>query len=147
MLQLLLTANASYLPIIVTLMMEAIRSYKTSVLIRATWCNTPEDVILHSCNLDTYYGIFFLSLYCCYIEYSTCSLVGFYVQWMVWHIKCADLWLRGHVDQGLYASYAERFQNEPGHGKHNWKKWKSNSCSLQEKHLCPVTYSNPSTEV
>jgi hypothetical protein len=35
-------------PILVTLMMEALRSYETSVLTRATWPNILEGVILHS---------------------------------------------------------------------------------------------------
>jgi hypothetical protein len=35
-------------PILVTLMMEAIRSSETSVLTRSTRRNTPENVILHS---------------------------------------------------------------------------------------------------
>jgi hypothetical protein len=44
-------------PILVTLMMEAIRSSKTSVLARATLYNIPEDGIFHSHrpeNLETY---------------------------------------------------------------------------------------------
>jgi hypothetical protein len=35
-------------PIFVALMMEALSSFKTLVLKRATWCNIPEDVVLNT---------------------------------------------------------------------------------------------------
>jgi hypothetical protein len=48
-LRLLITANVIPIsPILVTLMMEAIRSFETSVLTRATWRHIAEDGILHS---------------------------------------------------------------------------------------------------
>jgi hypothetical protein len=57
-LRFLVTANVDpSSPILVSLMMEAIRSYKTSVLTRATRSHTSEDGILHSnrrVNLKSY---------------------------------------------------------------------------------------------
>jgi hypothetical protein len=46
--RLLVTANVSSSPILVTLMMEALSTSETSVLTRVTPCNFPEDVIFHS---------------------------------------------------------------------------------------------------
>jgi hypothetical protein len=45
--QLLVAANISSSPILVTSIMEALRSSETWVLTRAAWCNIPEGGILH----------------------------------------------------------------------------------------------------
>jgi hypothetical protein len=47
-LQLLVTANVYSSPILVTLMMEALRSSETAIVTKVTWWNTPQDCILHS---------------------------------------------------------------------------------------------------
>jgi hypothetical protein len=44
----LIMDNVPRSAILFTLMMEAIRSSETSILVRATWRNIPEDDILHS---------------------------------------------------------------------------------------------------
>jgi hypothetical protein len=44
----LLTANVPSSPILVTMMMEALSSFETSILIRGTRHNIPQDAILHS---------------------------------------------------------------------------------------------------
>jgi hypothetical protein len=53
-LRLLVTANVvPSSPILVTLLMEELRSPVTSILTKATRCNISEDGILHSCRVKT----------------------------------------------------------------------------------------------
>jgi hypothetical protein len=63
-LRLLVTANVvPSLPTLVTLMMEAIRSQESSILITATWRNVPKDGILH-----LMYCLILLSFYFEYLK-------------------------------------------------------------------------------
>jgi hypothetical protein len=64
----LVMANVPSSLILVTLMMEALSSSKTSLLTRATWSNIPEDGILHSHrheHLKSYILILFTHVHLC----------------------------------------------------------------------------------
>jgi hypothetical protein len=67
-LRLLVTANIPSSPILVTLMMEAICSSKTSVITRATQRNVPEDCILHNETLPSNCQCRFLVLIRCQVQ-------------------------------------------------------------------------------
>jgi hypothetical protein len=60
---LLLLVTANVFPsssVLVTLMMDAIRSSETFILVGATWRNIPEDALLHSrcCEHVKFYAVF-----------------------------------------------------------------------------------------
>jgi hypothetical protein len=60
-------------------MMEAIHSFKPSVLKKATWHNIPEDGILHSHhyeNLKSYKNMFCMSKLKCTTEYTVSLFTG-----------------------------------------------------------------------
>jgi hypothetical protein len=62
-LRLLVTANCILSsPILFVLIMEAIRSFETSVLTRATRSNIPEDGVLSACNLVSLWDHFLCHL-------------------------------------------------------------------------------------
>jgi hypothetical protein len=64
-LRLLVTANVSSSPILVTLMMEVIRSSESSVLTRATRHNIPEDSIL------LFFQVGWLSWICWLVDHAS----------------------------------------------------------------------------
>jgi hypothetical protein len=69
-------------PILVTMMMEAIHSFKTSVLTRAARLNIPDDCILHShCreNLKSYIALIGWTLYRRYNVSPMRYKLGFYI--------------------------------------------------------------------
>jgi hypothetical protein len=79
-LQLLVTANAPSLLILSRLMMEALRSSKTLILISATQRHIPEDGILHSADVFIPHPVLCLQYTVKLVTYCyTCSYIKHFI--------------------------------------------------------------------